>query len=154
MASIFSKIIDGQIPGHFVWQDEVCVAFLVIDPLTNGHTIVVPRAEIDQWVDADPQLLTHLTLVARTIGRSQRAAFDSERVGLLVQGFEVSHLHVHVWPVNGIADFDLRNLTHGQEQQVLAANAARLRERLVADGQGAHVPGPGPLDAADAGTDR
>lgn len=139
MATLFSKIIDGEIPGHFVWRDDVCVAFLVIDPLTDGHTIVVPRQEFDQWTDADPQVMDHLIAVARTIGTAQKAAFGSERAGLMVAGFEVPHLHVHVWPTNSMADFDLSKVVHGQDQQVLAANAERLREQLVTDGHGERV---------------
>lgn len=140
MASIFTKIIDGDIPGHFVWQDETCVAFLVIDPITDGHTIVVPRAEIDQWIDADQTLLDHLMQVAATIGRAQRTAFASARVGLLAEGFEVPHLHLHVWPANSMGDFEVHNVTRGQDQQILAANAEKLRAQLREDGQGEHVP--------------
>lgn len=140
MTTLFSRIIDGEIPAHFVWQDERCVAFLVIDPLTDGHTIVVPRAEIDHWLDADDELLAHLTAVARRIGRAQRAAWDSARVGLLVEGFLVPHLHLHVWPANSVEDFDPHRVTHGQDQQVLAANAERLRAALREQGAGDQVP--------------
>ncbi len=140
MATLFTKIIDGEIPGHFVWQDEQCVAFLVIDPLTDGHTIVVPREEIDQWTDAEPGLMDHLVDVARLIGGAQKVAFGSERAGLMVAGFEVPHLHVHVWPTNSLADFDLSRVVHGQDQQVLAANAQRLRDQLQADGHEANLP--------------
>ena len=69
MASIFTQIIDGNIPGHFVWQDETCVAFLVIDPITDGHIVVVPREEIEEWTAADPQVLSHLMDVAQKIGQ-------------------------------------------------------------------------------------
>ncbi|GAB3585128.1 HIT family protein [Calidifontibacter terrae] len=141
MATLFSKIINGEIPGHFVWQDEQCVAFLVIDPLTDGHTIVVPREEVDQWTDAQPALLDHLVDVARVIGGAQKVAFESQRAGLMIAGFEVPHLHVHVWPTNSLGDFDLSKVTHGQDQQVLAANAQRLRDRLHADGHEANLPG-------------
>lgn len=141
MATLFSKIIDGEIPAHFVWQDERCVAFLVIDPLTDGHVIVVPREEIDQWTDAESGLMDHLVDVAGVIGRAQKVAFDSERAGLMVAGFEVPHLHVHVWPTNSMADFDLGRITHGQDQQVLAANAQRLRAQLAGDGHEANLPG-------------
>ncbi|KNX36870.1 HIT family protein [Luteipulveratus halotolerans] len=131
MATLFSKIIDGEIPGHFVWKDDVCVAFLVIDPFTDGHTIVVPRAEVDQWTDAEDDVLAHLTRVAKQIGLAQKSAFSAERAGLMVMGYEVPHLHVHVWPTTSIADFDLfKIVTHGEDQQVLAANADRLRTAL------------------------
>lgn len=140
MTTLFEKIIDGQIPGHFVWQDHACVAFLSIDPLTDGHTLVVPREPVDQWVDADQHLMTELIAVAGVIGRAQRAEWDCARVGLVIEGFLVPHLHVHVFPANTPDDFDERNVTHGQDQQILAGNAERLRSRLRAAGHGAHVP--------------
>lgn len=140
MTTLFTRIIDGEIPAHFVWQDEQCVAFLVIDPLTDGHTIVVPRAEVDHWLDADPALLTHLTSVAQRIGQAQQATWASARVGLLIEGFLVPHLHLHVWPADSVEDFDPHRVTHGQDQQILAANAARLRAALREQGDGEHVP--------------
>ena len=72
MATLFTKIIDGDIPGHFVWKDDLCVAFLVIDPLTDGHTIVVPREEIDHWLDASPELFDHLTAAQNNLGHLGR----------------------------------------------------------------------------------
>lgn len=135
MATLFTKIIDGDIPAQFVWKDEVCVAFLVIDPITDGHTIVVPRAEIDQWLDADQDVLAHLVDVAQQIGLAQRAAFDAPRVSLLTAGFEVPHLHLHVLPITGEADISFANAVRGQDPQVLARNAERLRARLRSDGR-------------------
>lgn len=141
MTTLFTRIIDGEIPAHFVWQDEVCVGFLVIDPMTDGHTIVVPRQEVDSWLDADPDLVTHLSRVAQQIGQAQQAAWSSARVGLLIEGFLVPHLHLHVWPANSVEDFDPHDVTHGQDQQILAANAARLRAALRERGAGDVVPG-------------
>lgn len=134
MATLFTKIIDGDIPAQFVWKDDRCVAFLVIDPITDGHTIVVPRAEVDQWLDADPELLHHLVGVAQQIGLAQRTAFEAPRVSLLTAGFEVPHLHLHVLPIAGEADVSFANAVRGQDPQVLADNAARLRAQLRADG--------------------
>ena len=122
MASIFSKIIDGDIPAHFVWQDEVCVAFLVIDPITDGHTVVVPRGEIVEWTQAPPSIFAHLTGVAQIIGQAQQRAWQAQRVGLLVEGYEVPHLHLHVWPTKSPAEFDPHAVTRGQDQQILAEN--------------------------------
>lgn len=140
MPTIFSRIIDKEIPGRFVWEDDTCVAFLTAGPLTDGHTLVVPREELDQWLDADADLVAHLTRVAHTIGLAQRAQWGSARAGLLVQGFEVPHLHVHVWPVNSPADFDLRNVQQDPDPARMDESARRLRERLRADGHDAHVP--------------
>ena len=139
MASIFTQIIDGNIPGHFVWQDETCVAFLVIDPITDGHTIVVPREEIEEWTAADPQALSHLMDVAQKIGQAQQEAWSAKRIGLLAEGYEVAHLHLHVWPTQSPADFDPHDVVHGQDQQILAANAQKLRESLRSAGHGEHV---------------
>lgn len=140
MASIFTKIINGEIPGHFVWQDDVCVAFLVIDPITDGHTIVVPREEIEEWTAAPAQTLAHLTGVAQTIGQAQMRTWDAQRIGLLAEGYEVPHLHLHVWPTQSPADFDPHDVVKGQSQEILAANAEKLRVALREAGQGQYVP--------------
>ncbi|WP_168581373.1 HIT family protein [Gephyromycinifex aptenodytis] len=140
MPTIFSRIINREIPGRFVWEDELCVAFLTAGPLTDGHTLVVPREEIDQWLDADEATLAHLTRVAQAIGLAQRQEWDSARTGLLVQGFEVAHLHLHVWPVNSPADFDLRNVQSEPDQARMDQSAQRLRDRLRANGHADAVP--------------
>ncbi|TNY07078.1 HIT family protein, partial [Escherichia coli] len=85
---MFSRIIAGELPARFVWQDEHCVAFLSAGPLATGHTLVVPREEVDQWVDVDPDLVAHLTRVAQAIGRVQVRAFRASRAGLMVAGYE------------------------------------------------------------------
>lgn len=140
MSTLFTKIIDGQIPGRFVWKDETAVAFLTIGPITHGHTLVVPRAEVDHWVDAPAELMNHLMMVAGHIGRAQKQAFGSERAGLMVAGFEVPHLHVHVWPTNSLADFDLARADNDPNPATMDANAEKLRAALRADGHGALVP--------------
>lgn len=140
MATLFTKIIDGEIPGKFVWQDDQCVAFLVIDPITDGHTIVVPRDEIDEWLDADPALLQHLTHVAQQVGLAQRVAFEASRVSLLTAGFEIPHLHLHVFPITGEADISFANVTRGQDPEVLDQHAERLRAALRDAGHHAVVP--------------
>lgn len=140
MATIFTKIIEGDIPGHFVWKDETCVAFLVIDPITDGHTVVVPREEVVEWTVASPELLTHLMGVAQTVGQAQQEEWGAQRIGLLAEGYEVPHLHLHVWPTQSPADFDPHDVVHGQDQQILAENACRLRERLRQRGAGEVVP--------------
>ena len=107
MATLFTKIIGGEIPGQIVWSDDVCAAFLDIEPLTRGHALVVPRAEVDHWIDLDAATVSHLMEVAARIGRAQLATFGGERVGMIVQGFEVPHAHLHVFAANGPGDFDL-----------------------------------------------
>src|SRR6187200_240715 len=94
MPTIFTRIIDGELPGTFVWRDERAVAFMSINPLAHGHVLVVPTAEVDHWIDLDPVLAGHLFDVAWVIGTAQAAAFRCARVGLIVAGYEVPHTHV------------------------------------------------------------
>ncbi len=129
MATIFTKIIRGEVPGHVVWSDDVCAAILDIAPLTRGHVLVVPRQEVDRWTDLDASTLGHVMEVAARIGRAQLAAFGGERAGLVVQGFEVPHAHVHVFPASSAADFDL-STTLSPSPEELAEDADRLRTAL------------------------
>jgi diadenosine tetraphosphate (Ap4A) HIT family hydrolase len=116
------------------------VAFLSIGPLTDGHTLVVPREEIDKWTDASPELVAHLTTVAQLIGKAQIVAFGSERAGLEIAGFEVDHLHVHVWPTNSLEDFDLTRARTDVPDEEFDAALAALRAELVKQGHGEFVP--------------
>jgi diadenosine tetraphosphate (Ap4A) HIT family hydrolase len=140
VATLFTKIINGDLPGRFVYQDETCVAFLSIGPLTTGHTLVVPREEIDKWTDASPELVAHLSRVAQLIGQAQIPAFGSERAGLEIAGFEVDHLHVHVWPTNSMKDFDLSRARTDVPDAEFDEALATLRAELVKQGHGANVP--------------
>ena len=136
MSTLFSRIIEGEIPGRFVWRDERCVAFLTIAPLRPGHALVVPRHEVDEWTDADDDLLTHLIVVARHIGAAQKTGFDAPRAGLVIAGFEVAHLHVHVFPTWGIDDFDFDKADRDPNPAELDAAAETLREALRKAGHG------------------
>jgi diadenosine tetraphosphate (Ap4A) HIT family hydrolase len=137
MATLFERIIDREIPARRVWEDPECIAFLTISPVTAGHTLVVPRAAVDHWLDAPDALMAHLVATARTIGAAQLAEFGGERAGLVVQGYGVPHLHLHVFPTTGPEDF--RDL-EGREASGadLDEAADRLRRRLRTDGA-AHV---------------
>jgi diadenosine tetraphosphate (Ap4A) HIT family hydrolase len=132
MASIFTKIISGELPGHFVWKDDVCVAFLTIAPLKPGHTLVVPREEVDSWTDLEPDVMKHLTSVAHAVGRALDQAYHPEKVGLTILGLEVRHVHLHVsciWKPTDL-DFGNANANASTESIVEAANLVRatLRE--------------------------
>ncbi|GAA4394193.1 HIT family protein [Tsukamurella soli] len=107
MSSVFSAIINGDLPGRFVYQDDTVVAFLTIAPVAPGHVLIVPRAEVDHWESVDPQLWQHINDVAQKIGTAIKKAFDAPRVGLLIAGLEVPHLHVHVFPAHSLETFDL-----------------------------------------------
>jgi histidine triad (HIT) family protein len=130
VATIFTRIINGEIPGTFVHRDERCVAFLSINPITTGHALVVPVAEVDHWIDLDDELSAHLFAVAQRIGRAQQAAFDCDRVGLIIAGFEVPHAHIHVIPTRSMADLSFANAAVSVESHELEAAAAAIRTHL------------------------
>jgi histidine triad (HIT) family protein len=128
--TLFSRIIAGELPGTFVWRDEECVAFLSINPLQPGHTLVVPRAEVDHWIDLPPDAVRHLMTVSRTIGRAQQQAFEPARIGLLIAGMEVPHTHLHVIPIRSEADLHLSNAARSVDPDELERDAASLRAAL------------------------
>ncbi len=129
MPTIFTRIIEGEIPGRFVWQDEICVAFLDVRPLARGHVLVVPREEVDHWVDLSPEVAAHLMGVAQRVGSAQRELLSPARIGLMIAGFEVPHVHLHVVPMNSMAALDFRNANANPDQadlDLLHADLARL----------------------------
>lgn len=130
MASVFTRIIAGELPADFVWRDEVCVAFLSIRPLRPGHTLVVPRLEIDHWLDLEPGLLTHLASTAQTIGKAQMAAFKPTRIGLLLAGLEVPHVHFHVVPIREAHDLDFGNQDPNPDPAMMKQAGDSLRQEL------------------------
>lgn len=131
MPTVFTRIIDGEIPGTFVWKDDACVAFLSINPVHPGHTLVVPRAEVDEWTDLEPDVAAHLMTVAQAIGRAVKRAFSPVRVGLLIAGLEVPHTHLHVMPiVSGEADLHLDRAGTATPED-LEASAEKLRAALT-----------------------
>jgi histidine triad (HIT) family protein len=109
MASIFAQIIEGKLPARFVWRDDRCVAFLTIHPLRAGHTLVVPRAEVDHWLDLPPDIVGHLMSVAQKIGRAIDHAFRPTKVGLMIAGLEVPHTHLHLIPIWELSDLNPAN---------------------------------------------
>lgn len=140
MSTVFSKIINGDLPGRFVWADERAVGFLSINPLGPGHTLVVPRAEVDHWLDTEPDLYTHLMAVARTIGEAVQAVWSPPRVGLTIAGFEVPHLHIHVFPATGLASFDFATAAKSIDAVEQDGHRDALRAALRDAGHSAHVP--------------
>jgi histidine triad (HIT) family protein len=134
MTTLFTRIIDGEIPGRFVWRDERCVAFLTIAPIAPGHTLVVPVAEVDHWVDLEADLAAHLMVVAKAIGSAQMAAFAPNRIGMIIAGLEVPHTHLHVIPIESEADLSFARADHHAPGEALDAAADRLRAALVTAG--------------------
>ena len=130
MPTIFTRIIDGELPARFVWQDDVCVAFLDVRPLNRGHALVVPREPTDEWTDLDEETTTHLTTVAHRIGRAQKATLQARRIGLLIAGFEVPHVHVHVVPIDGMHHLDFGQADTDPDPADLDEVAEQLRAAL------------------------
>jgi len=130
MPTIFSRIISGEFPGRFVWRDERAVAFLSIEPMRPGHVLVVPREEVDHWIDLDPALASHLFLVAQHIGRAQRLEWNPGRVGVLIVGEEVPHVHIHVVPINTPGELSFANVDRSPSAEALDDAAERIRVRL------------------------
>jgi histidine triad (HIT) family protein len=128
--SIFTRIIDGDLPGVFVWRDPECVAFLSINPMHPGHTLVVPRAEVDHWIDLEPRLTAHLFGVAQTIGCAQDRALDARRIGVLVVGDEVPHVHIHVVPFDSTGELSFAHADPHPPEGSLEAAAEKIRAAL------------------------
>jgi diadenosine tetraphosphate (Ap4A) HIT family hydrolase len=140
MSTLFTRILNGEIPGRFVWRQEDVSAFLTTGPLADGHTLVVPTEEVDRWTDASPETLARVMEVARRIGAVQVDLFDAPRAGLIVAGYEINHLHVHVWPSRSMADFNFASADQNPDPKVLDANAEKLRQGLRDAGWGDFVP--------------
>ena len=130
MASIFSRIEAGEIPSHKVAENEEFYAFLDINPVAPGHTLVIPKKEVDYIFDIDDAALGRMMAFAKRVARAQEAAIECKRVGLAVMGLEVPHAHIHLIPITRESDmyFDKGKLSPSQEE--LADIARRIRERF------------------------
>lgn len=137
MPTLFTRIIKGELPGHFALKDDRCVVFMTIAPIREGHALVVPLEPIDQWVDMAADLSAHLFDIARHVGLAQRSVFGSTRIGLVIAGFEVDHCHLHCVPADDMADLNFANQQHDVTPERLAQSASRLAAQLRMNG----VPG-------------
>ena len=129
MASIFTQIMQGKLPGHFVWEDDVAVAIMTIQPLKPGHVLVIPREEIDHWDDLSPEQINHLMQVSQTLTRALKKVFNPERVGMVIAGLEVPHTHIHLFPVNQLSDFDFSKARMAESSE-LADLAKKITQAL------------------------
>jgi histidine triad (HIT) family protein len=134
MPSLFTRIIRGELPGRFVWRDARCVAFLTIAPLRPGHTLVVPIREVDHWLDLAPDETAHLIGVAQKVGQGIHAAFAPVKVGLMIAGLEVPHVHLHLVPIHELQDLDFARAERSPSSAALDAAATQLRVALRAAG--------------------
>jgi histidine triad (HIT) family protein len=128
--TLFTRIIDGELPGRFVHRDDTCVAFLSIAPIRPGHTLVVPVAEVDHWVDLEPDVAAHLMRVAQRIGQAQMQAFSPARVGMIIAGMEVPHTHLHVIPIDSESDLRFDRADPSTPAEALDDAADRLQRAM------------------------
>ena len=131
MATLFTRIIEGEIPGRFVWRDDRAVAFMTIAPIKPGHVLVAPIEEIDHWLDAPADLRHHLMDVAAVIGTAQMQAFRPARIGVIIAGLEVPHLHIHVVPMETERDLNFAHANPSATEEELDEATRLLRNALV-----------------------
>jgi histidine triad (HIT) family protein len=134
--TIFTRIITGELPARFVHSDDRCVAFLSINPLRPGHTLVVPRVEVDHWIDLDAAEWQHLTKVARDLAAALQDAFGPARVGMMLAGLEVPHTHIHLVPIDDVHDLDFDNADPDPAAEDLDDAADRIRAAVAARSTG------------------
>lgn len=106
MSSVFTKIIEGEIPCHKIAETDLFLAFLDIRPLAAGHTLVIPKVEVDYIFDLDDYLLSSLMLFAKKVSKAVEAAVPCKRIGLAVVGLEVPHVHIHLIPIENVQDMN------------------------------------------------
>ena len=128
MTSIFSKIISGEIPCYKIAENERFLAFLDIAPLKEGHTLVIPKQEVDYIFDLEDDLLSEINLFARDVARKIQRAIPCERIGVTVIGLEVPHAHIHLIPINGVADMNFEKPKMSLTHERLAEIADLIRE--------------------------
>jgi len=128
MASIFTKIINGEIPCYKIAEDEKYFAFLDINPMSEGHTLVIPKVEIDYIFDLEDDLMTGLMLFSKKVAAGIEAAIPCTRIGILVEGLEVPHAHVHLIPLSesGFRGLKKSSLTKDQFESIAASIRAKL----------------------------
>ncbi len=133
MASIFTKIIAREIPGHFIWEDDLCISIMTIMPIRDGHCMVIPKQEVDHWDDVPEDTARHLMSVSQKVAKAVKAVVPCLRVGVSIVGIEVPHTHIHLMPMDTTADMDFRN-SREVSQESLADMAARIRQVLTERG--------------------
>lgn len=125
MASLFTKIIDGEISCHKIMEDEQYLAFLDIRPINPGHTLVIPKKEVDYIFDVDDDLLGGLLVFAKKVAVKIKKVIECKRIGVMVAGLEVPHTHIHLVPMNRISDLNFE-LAKDTSQEQLAEIAERI----------------------------
>lgn len=123
MSTLFSKIIAGEIPSYKIYEDEQIYAFLTIRPHTKGHTLVVPKIEVDHWDDVPEDYFNHMWRAAQFIAKILKSKIDCKRVAVMVVGFEVPHAHIHLIPANSMQDLSIDKLYDAREEELKEMHA-------------------------------
>jgi histidine triad (HIT) family protein len=129
MSSIFTQIIRGDIPCHFIAEDDHFFSFLDISPIAPGHTLIIPKVETDRFFDLDPTILAHYLPFAQPIAKALESTFDCNRVGMIVAGLDVPHAHLHLIPMRSIDDLNMKN-AQPETNDILCNTAATIRNTL------------------------
>lgn len=129
MASVFTLIMEGKIPGNFVYQDDIAVAILTIQPIREGHVLVIPRVEVDQWSDLPVETVAHLMVVSHKIANALKTLFPCKRIGQMIAGLEVPHTHIHLVPMDSMDDLSFAKAKNADGDQ-LKATAEKIRSAL------------------------
>ncbi|MEX5631983.1 HIT family protein [Parafrankia sp. FMc2] len=132
MASVFTRIINGELPGRIVYEDETSVAFLTVAPIRPGHTLVVPRLEVDHWIDLPDEVLSAVWSAAATVGRAIDAVFRPRRVAAMLAGLEVPHTHIHLVPIEAESQLSFALADSSPDPAMMDDVAERLRAALSA----------------------
>lgn len=127
MASIFSKIVAGEIPCYKIAETENCLAFLDVFPLVHGHVLVIPKKEVDYIFDLEPQLFTELHLFSRNVAKAIKTVVECRRIGVAVIGLEVPHAHIHLVPMNTIGDINFSREKLKPAQKELEVMSGKIR---------------------------
>ncbi len=134
MASIFTKIVNGDIPSYKIAEDEKYYAFLDINPLAKGHTLVIPKKEVDYIFDIEEELYKGLFAFARKVAPAIKKVIPCKRIGLTVIGLEVPHAHIHLIPINSIYDMDFKQPKLKLEDAEFKTIAENIRKALAERG--------------------
>lgn len=132
MASLFTKIVNGEIPCHKIAENDHCLAFLDVFPLVKGHTLVIPKKEIDYLFDVEDELYTRLQLFAKDVAKAVKTAIPCKRVGVAVIGLEVPHAHIHLVPLNTMKDINFSQPKLQLSKQELEETAEKIRKAFRA----------------------
>ncbi|MFY0600459.1 MAG: HIT family protein [Cyclobacteriaceae bacterium] len=130
MPSIFSRIISREIPAHIVAENDSYLAFLDINPLAEGHVLVIPKEEVDYIFDLSDEVLSGLHLFAKKVAAGIEKVVKCERIGVTVIGLEVPHAHVHLIPINGISDMDFGRMKLSPDNDELSSIAEKIKQAI------------------------